>query len=81
MYTMCQTDRDVLIALCNATGGGDWKARKNWNTDADLSQWHGVKVNNEGRVVELDVCSNNPREKSSEASTAATSRFLPPPST
>eukprot|EP00752_Nemacystus_decipiens_P016381 g14643.t1 len=59
--TMAQTDRDALSALHNATDGPKWKNNTNWNTDADLSEWYGVKLNGEGRVAELSLGNNNLR--------------------
>lgn len=52
---MAQADRDALIAFYHATGGARWHHKENWDTDADLSQWHGVKVNIQGRVVALSL--------------------------
>ncbi len=51
-------DRDVLVALYNATDGDNWTNRTNWLTDNDLSTWHGVTVLN-GRVTSLDLEENN----------------------
>ncbi|CAM9288692.1 unnamed protein product [Ectocarpus sp. 8 AP-2014] len=56
---MAQTDRDVLVALYDATDGDHWRRKKNWKTGAALSEWYGVKVNSEGRVVELSLQANN----------------------
>ncbi|CAN0100875.1 unnamed protein product, partial [Hapterophycus canaliculatus] len=63
---MASTDRTALVAFFRSTGGGGgggegggWIDRTNWDTDADLSQWFGVKVNGEGRVVELSLSANN----------------------
>ena len=36
------TDRAALVALYNATGGGNWTTSTNWNSDASLDEWHGV---------------------------------------
>eukprot|EP00752_Nemacystus_decipiens_P006258 g5643.t1 len=58
---MPQTDRDALLALYNATDGANWNESINWDTNADLSQWHGVAVNDENRVVALSLGSNNLR--------------------
>lgn len=55
---MAQTDRKALVALYNATRGAQWKENHNWNTDADLSQWHGVEVNDQDRVVALSLANN-----------------------
>lgn len=48
-----------MVALFHATGGTSWKRNDNWDTDADLSKWYGVKVNDQGRVVKLDLNRNN----------------------
>lgn len=56
---MAHTDRDALVALYNATGGANWKQKTNWDTGVDLSQWCGIKVDEQGRVVELNLFWNN----------------------
>lgn len=53
------SDRDILVALYEATGGPRWKAGDNWLTDAPLERWHGVSVDAEGRVVGLHFLDNN----------------------
>ncbi|CAN0291991.1 unnamed protein product, partial [Ectocarpus sp. 8 AP-2014] len=59
--TMASTDRDVLVALYNATEGANWENSTNWITGAELSQWYGVTVNDQGRVVQLALHRNNLR--------------------
>lgn len=54
---MASTDRDLLLALYQSAGAE--ANLPNWYTDADLSEWYGVKVNDQGRVVELDLSINN----------------------
>ena len=56
---MASSDRAALVALYRSTGGTRWKQNRNWDTDAGLSQWHGVQVNHEGRVVHLLLEDNN----------------------
>eukprot|EP00752_Nemacystus_decipiens_P008486 g7583.t1 len=58
---MAQTDRDALNALYHATDGPRWWKSTNWNTDAALSEWHGVVLNDEGRVKQLKLDANNLR--------------------
>lgn len=58
---MAHTDRHALVALYNATDGPNWRNNSNWITGADLSQWYGVNVNTQGRVVELSLKFNNLR--------------------
>ena len=55
-------DRAALVALYNATGGGDWNRNDNWLTDrGPLSEWHGVETDAEGRVTALALPQNNLR--------------------
>ena len=42
----------------NATGGADWLTDTNWLTDAPLGDWHGVTVDEEGRVTALELSGN-----------------------
>ncbi len=51
-------DRDALVALYEQTDGPNWGQRRNWLTDAPLGKWHGVEVDDSGRVVELDLVNN-----------------------
>ncbi len=51
-------DREVLEALYDATRGPDWTHNENWLTDAPLGDWHGVEVDDQGRVVELSFLAN-----------------------
>ena len=52
------SDRDVLVALYDATGGPDWIARDNWLTEAELGEWHGVETDSSGRVTALRLQNN-----------------------
>ncbi|CAN0211770.1 unnamed protein product, partial [Ectocarpus sp. 13 AM-2016] len=56
---MAEADREALVAIYNATGGPDWRQSGRWNTDADLSEWHRIKTNDQGRVVGLVLQYNN----------------------
>lgn len=48
-----------LWALHEATNGAEWHRRDNWLTDAPLETWHGVTVDDQGRVSALDLGLNN----------------------
>ncbi len=48
----------ALEALYNAMDGPNWIRSDNWGTDASLSQWYGVGVDENGRVIELDLTEN-----------------------
>ncbi len=53
------SDRDILAALYELTGGPRWKVSAGWVTDAPLDRWYGVSVDAEGRVDSLDLRFNN----------------------
>ena len=55
------SDREILEAVYDATGGRDWTDSRNWLTEAPLGDWHGVRVDGRGRVVELSLPANNLR--------------------
>ena len=52
------TEREVLAALYDATGGPGWKESRNWLTGAPLGTWHGVETNEQGRVTGLTLREN-----------------------
>ena len=52
------SDRDVLVAIYEATGGPQWNENENWLTDAPLNQWHGVVTDTAGNVTGLDLADN-----------------------
>ena len=52
-------DRLVLTTLFDVTDGAGWIHDENWLTDLPLADWHGVGVDDEGRVTELDLEANN----------------------
>ncbi len=55
------SDRDILVALYEATGGPYWVNSSNWLTKAPLQDWHGVAVDGEGRVSHLSLRGNGLR--------------------
>ena len=56
-------DRDVLVALYNATGGSNWLRRDGWLDDGlPLDQWHGVQTIGDGRVASLLLDENQLQE-------------------
>lgn len=52
-------DYNALTSLYRLTAGNGWKYSSNWNSFAPLKHWEGVRVNDEGRVVELILNDNN----------------------
>ena len=56
-----ETDREPLVALYNATDGGNWNESANWLSDAPLGEWEGVTTDGDGRVTKLELIFNNLR--------------------
>jgi len=54
-----ETDKEALIKLYESTNGENWTNKGGWNTDVPLSEWEEVTVDEEGRVIMLDLQSNN----------------------
>ena len=52
------SDREVLEVFYESTGGSEWTNSENWLTDAPLADWHGVRVDTEGRVTALALPRN-----------------------
>ncbi len=56
-------DRAALRVLYEATGGANWGNSDNWLPGSQdllsFSDWHGVSVNSNGRVSELNLSDNN----------------------
>ena len=52
------SDRTVLEALYDATGGPDWIDNTNWKGAAPLGEWFGVTTDTAGRVTRLELPGN-----------------------
>ncbi len=52
------SERAVLTAFFEATGGENWRNNTNWLTDRPLSEWRGVGVDAGGRVTSLKLGAN-----------------------
>ena len=57
--TSAETDREALVALYNSTNGENWEGTGNWLSDARLDEWSGVTTDDDGRVLQLRLSSNN----------------------
>ena len=53
------TDRDVLMALYNATAGPNWTNKTNWGSTEDIGDWYGVGTDNTDTVAQLHLSGNN----------------------
>ena len=52
------SDREALVALYHATNGADWSNNTNWLSPAPIDEWHGVRVDDNGRVAGLGLTIN-----------------------
>ena len=57
--TIIRPEVAALHALYNATDGASWTNSGNWLSDAPLSDWHGIKTDDDGRVTEIYLIGNN----------------------
>ena len=53
-----ETDRVALVALYNATDGGNWASNTNWLSRQPLGDWYGIVADNSGRVIEISLPQN-----------------------
>ncbi|MYC08063.1 MAG: hypothetical protein F4X57_12980 [Chloroflexi bacterium] len=52
-------DVEVLTTLYNTTNGDNWRDNTNWFSEQPLQYWKGVTINSDGRVIILDLDSND----------------------
>ncbi|MDE2795333.1 MAG: Ig-like domain-containing protein [Gemmatimonadota bacterium] len=57
--TTMHRDEFALRALFQSANGPLWANSTNWTTDAPLSDWYGVELNERGRVRSLNLSENN----------------------
>ena len=53
------SDRDILVALYEATDGANWRDNTNWLTEKPLGEWYGVLTDAAGRVTALILDENH----------------------
>ena len=57
--TTATPDKTALLALFRSANGESWSTNTNWGTDAALAEWHGVEIDDLGRVEYLTLSQNN----------------------
>lgn len=57
-FTPVGSDRDILVALYEATGGENWVNKTNWCTDRPLNEWYGIEATSDGKVTDIDLRNN-----------------------
>jgi len=55
--TNCSTDSLILVDLYNATNGPNWIIT--WNLNQPMNEWHGVTLNADGCVEQINLPNNN----------------------
>ena len=50
-----QVDSLALVAIYNASDGANWKESRRWTLTKPMDEWPGVNLNEEGRVIELNI--------------------------
>ena len=53
------SDRDILMAFYEATGGDNWTRNDNWGSDRPLSEWYGVTT----EMIEPQTKAGEPVER------------------
>ena len=57
--TLAQSpDGFALVALYSATDGDNWKNNEGWLSALPIDEWYGIRVNEDGRVIELTLSDN-----------------------
>lgn len=52
------SERDILMALYEATDGPHWKHHDNWGSNLPLKEWYGVKTTGDGHLWALELDDN-----------------------
>ncbi|MBR7027629.1 MAG: Ig-like domain-containing protein [Bacteroidales bacterium] len=52
-------ERAAMEAFYKSNNGTFWRDHTNWLSDRPYNEWYGVDVNNDGRVVAIDLIDNN----------------------
>lgn len=57
------TDRDVLMLLYNSLNGDNWEEdmKENWGSELPLSEWEGIKADENDRVISLSISGDSVR--------------------
>jgi hypothetical protein len=43
----------------HATGGMDWRNKKDWATGTAVREWYGIVLNSEGDIAEIKMENNH----------------------
>ena len=54
-----ESEHKVLIDIFKALDGVNWNIKDNWCSDKPISEWFGITINKNGKVVALSLTANN----------------------
>ena len=47
-----------ILSLYTSTNGNEWRSKKNWNSTRRLSEWQGIEVDEDGKIIEIRLLMN-----------------------
>ena len=50
-----QTDSLALVKIYTVADGANWKESRRWDLNKPMKEWPGVKLNDDGRVIECSI--------------------------
>jgi hypothetical protein len=50
-----RTDSLTLVKIYTIADGANWKDSRKWDLTKPMNEWPGIKLNDEGRVIELSI--------------------------
>ena len=59
LRTQENAEKQILSQFYRDTNGDNWTNNTNWCTGEPLSEWYGIKVNEAGKVVSINLKGNN----------------------
>ena len=67
-----RSDSLALVAIYNAADGAKWKESRLWKLDEPIDTWPGIKLNDDGRVIEMSITNGTVTTKEWEIPEALT---------
>lgn len=52
-------EREILMNFYTATGGDNWTDNTNWGSALPVSEWYGIRTDEDGMVIDICLYSNN----------------------
>ncbi len=56
-----EVERAILVKLFDSLGGASWDSNENWLTREPVGEWYGIRTNDAGRVVAIELGKNGLR--------------------